>query len=70
MGRQWDELLMNDTKGSQMGDEQYSWWWIPTLKLKAGHTQEKTFGKHPDALDLVKNVSDAEIEELNRGGHI
>ena len=40
-----------------------------TLKQKEEHTQEKTFGKHPDALELVKNMSDEEIEELNRGGH-
>ena len=70
-GRRWDELLMNDTKGAlrwvmnNTVDGEYQ-----NFKAKGGaYTRENFFGKHPDALDLVKNMSDAEIEELNRGGH-
>ena len=40
------------------------------FKAKGGSIYEKTFfGKHPDALKLVENMSDEEIENLNRGGH-
>ena len=38
-------------------------------KLRVGLTREKLFGKHPDALKLVENMTDEEIENLNRGGH-
>ena len=70
-GRKWDELLANDTKGAlrwvmnNTVDGEYQ-----NFKAKGGaYTREKFFGKHPDALELVKNMSDEEIEELNRGGH-
>ena len=70
-GRKWDELLRNDTKGAlrwvmnNTVDGEYQ-----NFKAKGGaYTRKNFFGKHPDALDLVKNMSDAEIEELNRGGH-
>ena len=38
-------------------------------KLKEEHTRENFFGKHPEALKLVKGLSDEEIYKLNRGGH-
>ena len=70
-GRKWDELLSNDTKGAlrwvmnNTVDGEYQ-----NFKAKGGaYTRKNFFGKHPDALDLVKNMSDDEIEELNRGGH-
>ena len=40
------------------------------FKAKVGaYTRENFFGKHPEALKLVENMSDEEIEQLNRGGH-
>ena len=40
------------------------------FKAKGGaYTRKHFFGKHPDALKLVENMTDDEIEELNRGGH-
>ena len=70
-GRKWDELLANDKKGAlrwvmnNTVDGEYQ-----NFKAKGGaYTRKNFFGKHPDALDLVKNMSDQEIEELNRGGH-
>ena len=40
------------------------------FKAKGGaYTRKHFFGKHPDALRLVENMSDKEIEDLNRGGH-
>ena len=70
-GRKWDELLEKDTKGAlrwimnNTVDGEYQ-----NFKAKGGaYTRKHFFGKHPDALELVKNMSDQEIEELNRGGH-
>ena len=42
------------------------------FKAKGGaYTRKKTFcSKHPEALDLVENMTDDEIEKLNRGGMI
>ena len=70
-GRKWDELISNDKKGAlrwvmnNTVDGEYQ-----NFKAKGGaYTRKNFFGKHPDALDLVKNMSDEEIEDLNRGGH-
>ena len=70
-GRKWDELLMKDSKGAlrwvmnNTVDGEYQ-----NFKAKGGaYTRENFFGKHPDAYNLVKDMSDEEIEELNRGGH-
>ncbi|MEX2353753.1 MAG: pyruvate dehydrogenase (acetyl-transferring), homodimeric type, partial [Gammaproteobacteria bacterium] len=39
-------------------------------KAKDGaYVREKFFGKYPELLDLVSNMSDDEIWRLNRGGH-
>ena len=39
-------------------------------KAKGGaYTRKHFFGKHPDALKIVEDMTDEEIENLNRGGH-
>ena len=70
-GRKWDKLFEKDTKGAlrwvinNTVDGEYQ-----NFKAKGGaYTRKHFFGKHPDALELVKDMTDAEIEELNRGGH-
>ncbi len=70
-GRKWDELLERDHKGAlrwimnNTVDGEYQ-----NFKAKGGaYTRKHFFGKHPDALELVKDMSDEEIEDLNRGGH-
>ncbi len=70
-GRKWDELLEKDTTGAlrwvmnNTVDGEYQ-----NFKAKGGaYTRKHFFGKHPDALKLVENFTDNEIEELNRGGH-
>ncbi len=70
-GRKWDELLKRDTTGAlrwvmnNTVDGEYQ-----NFKAKGGgYTREHFFGKHPDALKLVEDMSDEEIESLNRGGH-
>ena len=70
-GRKWDDLIARDTNGSlrwvmnNTVDGEYQ-----NFKAKGGaYTRKHFFGKHPDALKLVENMSDQEIEDLNRGGH-
>ncbi len=70
-GRRWDDLLSKDSTGALRSimnntvDGEYQ-----NFKAKGGaYTRKHFFGKHPDALKLVENMTDQEIEELNRGGH-
>ena len=70
-GRKWDELIEKDVTGAlrwvmnNTVDGEYQ-----NFKSKGGkYTRENFFGKHPEALKLVENMSDEEIENLNRGGH-
>ena len=70
-GRKWDELLAKDSTGAlrwvmnNTVDGEYQ-----NFKAKGGaYTRKHFFGKHPEALKLVEDMSDDEIEELNRGGH-
>ena len=70
-GRKWDELLAKDSTGAlkwvmnNTVDGEYQ-----NFKAKGGaYTRKHFFGKHPEALKLVKDMTDDEIENLNRGGH-
>ena len=70
-GRKWDELLARDSTGAlkwvmnNTVDGEYQ-----NFKAKGGaYTRKHFFGKHPAALKLVEDMSDEEIENLNRGGH-
>ncbi len=70
-GRKWDELLAKDTTGAlkwvmnNTVDGEYQ-----NFKAKGGaYTRKHFFGKHPEALKLVEDMTDDEIENLNRGGH-
>ena len=70
-GRKWDELLAKDSSGAlrwvmnNTVDGEYQ-----NFKAKGGaYTRKHFFGKHPDALKLVEEMTDDEIESLNRGGH-
>ncbi len=70
-GRKWNDLLAKDTKGAlrwimnNTVDGEYQ-----NFKAKGGaYTRKHFFGKHPEALKLVEDMTDDEIENLNRGGH-
>ena len=70
-GRKWDELIAKDSTGAlrwvmnNTVDGEYQ-----NFKAKGGaYTRKYFFGKHPEALKLVENMTDEEIEALNRGGH-
>ena len=70
-GRHWDPLLDKDTSGALKArmdetlDGEYQ-----RYQVKGGaYTREKFFGKYPEAAELVKGLSDEDIDNLNRGGH-
>ncbi|HIE4008754.1 pyruvate dehydrogenase (acetyl-transferring), homodimeric type [Serratia marcescens] len=70
-GSGWDKLLQKDRSGLLMqrmmecvdGDYQ-------TFKSQSGaYVREQFFGKYPELLELVADLSDDEIWALHRGGH-
>ncbi len=70
-GSDWDALLERDKSGMlvkrmmEVVDGDYQ-----TYKAKGGaYIREHFFGKYPETLDLVKDLSDDDIYRLNRGGH-
>ncbi|MEO6824589.1 MAG: pyruvate dehydrogenase (acetyl-transferring), homodimeric type [Nitrosospira sp.] len=70
-GSYWDPLLAKDTKGllkqrmMECVDGEYQ-----TFKSRDGaYVREHFFGKYPELLEMVANMSDDDIWRLNRGGH-
>ena len=70
-GRWWDRLLAKDKTGlllkrmEEVVDGEYQ-----TYKSKDGaYVRQHFFGKYPELLALVDDMSDEEIWSLNRGGH-
>ncbi|MDC3332718.1 pyruvate dehydrogenase (acetyl-transferring), homodimeric type [bacterium] len=70
-GRHWDNLLEKDTTGllkkrmNEVCDGE-----LQNYKANGGaYTREHFFGKYPELLELVKDMSDEDIMYLNRGGH-
>jgi len=70
-GSYWDPLLAKDTEGflrkrmDQAIDGEYQ-----AFKAKGGaYTRAHFFGKYPELLEMVSNMSDEDIWRLNRGGH-
>jgi pyruvate dehydrogenase E1 component len=70
-GRGWDALLARDDKGllrqrmEECVDGEYQ-----NFKSKDGaFVREHFFGKYPELKAMVANMSDADIWNLNRGGH-
>ena len=70
-GSQWDALLAQDHKGllvkrmMECVDGEYQ-----TFKAKDGaYVRQHFFGKYPELLDMVANMSDQEIFALKRGGN-
>jgi pyruvate dehydrogenase E1 component len=70
-GRHWDRLLAKDKSGllvkrmEEAVDGDYQ-----TYKAKDGaYVRQHFFGKYPELLKLVEDMSDEEIWRLNRGGH-
>ena len=70
-GDRWDPLLARDKKGlllrrmEEAVDGDYQ-----NYKVRGGaYTREHFFGKYPELLELVANMTDDDIWQLNRGGH-
>ena len=70
-GRHWDPILARDSKGllqelmNEVVDGE-----LQNFKAKGGsYTREKFFGKHPEVLEMVSDLTDDDIYKLNRGGH-
>lgn len=70
-GTEWDELLRKDKSGllvkrmNECVDGEYQ-----TFKARGGaYIRENFFGKYPELLELVKDITDEQIFKLSRGGH-
>jgi pyruvate dehydrogenase E1 component len=70
-GRHWDALLERDKSGlllqrmNEVCDGE-----LQNYKYNGGaYTREHFFGKYPELLELVKDMTDDQIMGLNRGGH-
>jgi len=70
-GSYWDSLLAKDKTGllikrmDEAVDGEYQ-----AFKAKGGaYVREKFFGKYPELLDMVSQMTDKDIWKLNRGGH-
>ncbi|MEI7684240.1 MAG: pyruvate dehydrogenase (acetyl-transferring), homodimeric type [Planctomycetota bacterium] len=70
-GSNWDPLLAKDTSGllvKRMGevvDGEYQRYSVES----GAYIREKFFGKYPELLELVKDLSDHDLQQLRRGGH-
>ncbi|MGO9671307.1 MAG: pyruvate dehydrogenase (acetyl-transferring), homodimeric type, partial [Streptosporangiaceae bacterium] len=70
-GTAWDPLIARDTTGlllkrmEECVDGEYQ-----SYKAKGGeYIRREFFGKYPELLAMVSNMSDDELHRLNRGGH-
>lgn len=70
-GRKWDPILERDESGMlQKRMDEVCDGELQNYKHNGGaYTRQHFFGKYPESLDLVKDLSDEEIMYLNRGGH-
>jgi pyruvate dehydrogenase E1 component len=70
-GRKWDPLLEKDKTGLlQKRMDEVCDGELQNYKYNGGaYTREHFFGKYPELLDLVSDLSDDDIMYLNRGGH-
>jgi len=70
-GRKWDPLLEKDKTGLlQKRMDEVCDGELQNYKYNGGaYTREHFFGKYPELLELVADLSDEDIMYLNRGGH-
>ncbi|HEY6131181.1 MAG TPA: pyruvate dehydrogenase (acetyl-transferring), homodimeric type, partial [Halioglobus sp.] len=70
-GRKWDHLLEKDKSGLlQKRMDEVCDGELQNYKFNGGaYTREHFFGKYPELLELVADLSDEDIMYLNRGGH-
>ncbi|WP_299236952.1 pyruvate dehydrogenase (acetyl-transferring), homodimeric type [uncultured Halomonas sp.] len=70
-GRLWDPLFEKDKKGilQKAMDETIDGEYQNYKAMGGAYTRERFFGKYPETLEMVKDLSDDDIWKLNRGGH-
>ena len=70
-GRRWDALLARDKTGAlkQRMEEVVDGDYQAYQAHGGAFMREHFFGKYPETAELVKDMTDEEIENLNRGGH-
>jgi len=70
-GRLWDPLFEQDTHGFlQKRCDEVCDGELQNCKNNGGaYTREHFFGKYPELAEMVKDMSDRDIQYLNRGGH-
>lgn len=70
-GNDWDQLVEEDHNGllaqrmMEVVDGEYQKYVVSD----GGYIRSKFFGKYPELLERVKNLSDTKIEKMRRGGH-
>jgi len=70
-GRQWDPLFERDRSGRliQLMNETLDGDYQSFKAHGAAYSREHFFGKYPETAALVADMTDAQIDGLNRGGH-
>jgi pyruvate dehydrogenase E1 component len=70
-GSYWDPLLARDKDGKlrQLMMETVDGEYQACKAFGGAYTREHFFGKYPETLEMVRNLSDDDIWRLNRGGH-
>jgi len=70
-GRRWDALLARDTTGAlrQRMEEAVDGEYQAFEAHGGAYAREHFFGKYPELAEMVAQMSDQEIDDLNRGGH-
>ena len=70
-GRLWDQLLKKDKSGllQQRMDEAVDGEYQNYKSHDGAYTREHFFGKYPELLKMVEDMTDEDIYRLNRGGH-
>ena len=70
-GNDWDPLLARDKKGllvqrmNEVVDGQYQKYTVES----GAYIRQHFFGRHPELLELVADLTDAKLRKLRRGGH-
>ena len=70
-GRLWDQLFEKDKSGllQQRMDEAVDGDYQNYKSRDGAYTREHFFGKYPELLEIVEDLTDEDIYRLNRGGH-
>jgi pyruvate dehydrogenase E1 component len=70
-GRQWDALFERDKSGKliQLMNETLDGDYQSFKAHGAAYSRKHFFGKYPETAALVADMTDAQIDGLNRGGH-